>query len=116
MARKQVILEIDDTDLSVYGRDGVMMWHWGVEGPDNMYQHFGDVNDLVTAAPVEKIVYRDADPKPCPRLHTEDIGGKINPEPIRHAPEQSGVSDLIRLKESGFTVDDILQLRADHLI
>ena len=37
-------------------------------------------------------------------------------KPFQMIEEKSGVNDLIKLKESGFTVEDILQLRSEHLI
>jgi len=120
MARKQIILELDDQDQCVYTKDGTMMWCWGDDNPSNLYQHFG-YPEKPSVHVEEKIVYRDADPKPCPRKHVEEElifsqrdGGYIQKE--KKIPEQSGVSDLIRLKDAGFTIDDILQLRSDHLL
>jgi len=94
--RKKIVLELDEETAMVYGVDD---WYVGclmkdLNGRADVSTTYGYAGEpQVIEKEVEKIVYKE------PEIH-----------------EESRVYDLIQLKESGFTVEDILELSDKRLI
>ena len=103
--KTKIILEHDSEDQSLHGPKGMVCWYGDLNDPDNIYSNFGVAGEpQVIEKEVEKIVYKDREPE-------------IKPSAFLPVPkERNGVSDLISLKEAGFSVPEILELRAEHLI
>jgi len=77
----------------------------------NEDSHLGLADNLTQPEPkviekeVEKIVYRDPPEQKTPPQTVADLPKVTN-----------AVDDLIKLKEAGFSVEEILELRSEHLI
>ena len=88
--RKKIILELEDSSGCVYAPNehyvGMLLFD-----SDCNYEHFGEVDAARQTEPAQKVFL---------------------PDP----PPQDDVQALIRLKEAGFTVPEILELRSEHLI
>lgn len=107
--KRDFLLQYDSEDGYIYDANGMMIYFAG--GNDGTALNVAEFSMPAQPAPVaiekevEKIVYRDAPEQKTP------------PETIASLPKvQNGVSDLISLKEAGFSVTEILELRAEHLI